>query len=88
MLAKDKKETIVKEFHPHDKDTGSTEVQIALITARISEIAAHLKMHRLDHHSRRGLLSLVGQRRRLLTYLGREDVNRYRAVLTRLGLRR
>ena len=73
---------------PLDKDTGSTRVQIALLTQRITELTEHMKVHKHDHHSRRGLLKLVGQRRRLLAYLVRNDVDRYRAVITGLGLRR
>ena len=72
----------------HETDTGSPEVQIALLTARINELNEHLKMHKKDHHSRRGLLKLVGQRRRLQTYLRNNDVERYRAVNAKLGLRR
>jgi small subunit ribosomal protein S15 len=72
----------------HETDTGSPEVQIALLTARINELNEHLKMHKKDHHSRRGLLKLVGQRRRLQTYLRNNDVERYRAINAKLGLRR
>lgn len=79
---------IIGENRLHPSDTGSSEVQIALLTARISHLTAHLKFHHKDHHSRRGLLMLVGQRRRLLAYLSREDAPRYRALLPRLGLRK
>ena len=72
----------------HDTDTGSSEVQIALLTQRIRDLTEHLKMHKHDHHSRRGLLLLVGQRRRLLKYLTKTDINRYRAIIERLGIRR
>jgi len=72
----------------HEKDTGSPEVQIALLSARIEYLTEHFKVHKKDHHSRRGLLKLVGQRRRLLDYVKKKDVERYRAVISRLGLRK
>ncbi|MDI7252691.1 MAG: 30S ribosomal protein S15, partial [Actinomycetota bacterium] len=72
----------------HEKDTGSAEVQIALLTKRIEELTEHLKVHKKDHHSRRGLLKMVGKRRRLLNYLREKDVERYRQLIERLGLRR
>ncbi|HIL06251.1 MAG TPA: 30S ribosomal protein S15 [Acidimicrobiia bacterium] len=72
----------------HETDTGSPEVQVALLTERIEDLTGHLKTHEKDHHSRRGLLKLVGQRRRLLNYLANNDVERYRALITKLGLRR
>src|SRR6266576_699315 len=78
----------ISEYRLHETDTGSPEVQIALLTGRINMLTAHLKVHKKDHHSRRGLLMLVGQRRRLLDYLRRNDVERYRALIARLGLRR
>lgn len=87
-MLKERKGTLIKDFQAHEGDTGSSEVQIALLTERIQEINGHLKVHRKDHHSRRGLLKLVGQRRRLLAYLGREDVERYKALIARLGLRK
>ena len=87
-LAKTQKEEIVKEFGRHQKDTGSPEVQIALTTTRILELTDHLKEHTHDESSRRGLLKLVGQRRRLLAYLRREDYQRYVAISDSLGLRR
>ena len=87
-LAKTQKEEIVKEFGRHKKDTGSPEVQIALTTTRILELTDHLKEHTHDESSRRGLLKLVGQRRRLLAYLRREDYQRYVAISDSLGLRR
>ncbi|HEY7704682.1 MAG TPA: 30S ribosomal protein S15 [Acidimicrobiia bacterium] len=79
---------IVSEFGKHDTDTGSPEVQVALLTERINHLTQHLRTHQHDHHSRRGLLMLVGQRRRLLDYLRREDVERYRRLVAQLGLRR
>lgn len=80
--------TIVAEYGKHDTDTGSPEVQVALLTGRINHLTEHLKVHKKDHHSRRGLLMLVGQRRRLLDYLKANDVERYRSLIARLGLRR
>jgi small subunit ribosomal protein S15 len=88
MLGKEEKKTIIEEYRAHDSDTGSAEVQIALLTNDISGLTEHLKMHRKDHHSRRGLLMKVGQRRRLLNYLKKEDIERYRTLIKRLGLRR
>ncbi len=81
-------EEIIKEYGQHDSDTGSPEVQVALLTQRISHLTEHLRTHKHDHHSRRGLLMLVGKRRRLLNYLRREDVERYRSLIAALGLRR
>ena len=78
----------IAEHRLHETDTGSTEVQVALLTARINHLTEHLKVHKKDHHSRRGLLMLVGRRRRLLDYLRQNDVERYRALIARLGLRR
>jgi small subunit ribosomal protein S15 len=88
MIEKEKKVATVREYQLHDKDSGSTEVQIALLTERINQMTEHLKVHEHDHHSRRGLLKLVGQRRRLLTYLSNNDVKRYRQLIARLGLRK
>jgi small subunit ribosomal protein S15 len=82
------KQQIIAEFGTKPGDTGSPEVQIALLTKRISDLTDHLKSHPHDHHSRRGLLILVGQRRRLLQYLVKTDINRYRAIIERLGIRR
>ena len=82
------KKEIIEKFKIHDRDTGSPEVQIALLTERINYLTEHLKVHRKDHHSRRGLLKMVGQRRALLNYLKANDPARYRIVLERLGLRR
>ena len=87
-LAKETKSAIVEEYATHEGDTGSPEVQIALLTERIKSLTEHLRNFQNDNHSRRGLLKLVGQRRRLLAYLVRNDVDRYRAVIGRLGLRR
>jgi small subunit ribosomal protein S15 len=87
-LSKVEKESVIQDFHRHSTDTGSPEVQIALLTTRIQQLTEHLKEHKHDEHSRRGLLKLVGQRRRHLNYLSRKDPDRYRLVLERLGLRR
>jgi small subunit ribosomal protein S15 len=87
-LAADVKKQIIAEYAAADGDTGSAEVQIALLSRRISDLTEHLKAHKHDHHSRRGLLLLVGQRRRLLNYLAKTDINRYRSIIERLGLRR
>ena len=84
----EKKQAIINDYRQHEKDTGSPEVQVALLTSRILELTEHFKTHKKDHHSRRGLLKLVGQRRRLLDYLKKRDVSRYRAVIERLGLRK
>lgn len=88
MLLKEKKNNIIQQFQVHEKDTGSPEVQVALLTERINQLTQHLKLHAHDHHSRRGLLMMVGQRRRHLAYLSKKDMARYRAVIERLGLRR
>ena len=88
MLSKDRKTEIIDRFKKHEVDTGSSEVQIGLLTERINVLTEHLKTHSKDHHSRRGLLMMVGHRRRLLDYLQREDVERYRTVVKDLGLRR
>lgn len=87
-MEKEGKSAIVEEFRLHEKDTGSTEVQVALLTERVNQLTEHLKIHRHDHHSQRGLLKLVGQRRRLLAYLKKEDLARYQALIAKLGLRR
>lgn len=87
-LTKDKKDEIVGAHHLHETDTGSPEVQVALLTERINQLTEHLREHKQDHHSRRGLLRLIGSRRRLLAYLSREDAARYRALVGKLGLRR
>jgi small subunit ribosomal protein S15 len=82
------KERVINEYRQHEKDTGSPEVQVALLTQRIVYLTEHFKVHKKDHHSRRGLLKLVGQRRRLLDYLKRSDVERYRKVIDSLGIRK
>jgi small subunit ribosomal protein S15 len=87
-LVKEEKSQIIQEHRRSDTDTGSPEVQVAVLSKRISDLTEHLKMHRKDHHSRRGLLQMVGRRRRLLDYLRQEDIERYRALIGRLGLRR
>ena len=87
-LTKEKKIEVIGKFASHEGDTGSPEVQVALLTARINDLTEHLRTHSKDHHSRRGLLMLVGQRRRLLNYLNRHDVERYRSIVQELGLRR
>ena len=87
-LTQDRKREIVTEYGDSPEDTGNTRVQIALLTARINELTEHLRTHRKDHHSRRGLLMLVGKRRRLLNYLQRHDLEAYRELIRELGLRR
>ncbi|HLL87041.1 MAG TPA: 30S ribosomal protein S15 [Thermoleophilaceae bacterium] len=87
-LTVERKREIVERFGRDERDTGSTEVQVALLTERINELTEHLREHKKDHHSRRGLLMLVGQRRRLLDYMRRSDLDRYRALIGELGLRR
>ena len=83
-----RRETIIQEYRSHEKDTGSPDVQVALLTQRISDLTQHLRVHPKDNHSRRGLLQMVGQRRRLLRYINGEAVSRYRQLISRLGLRR
>src|SRR5215472_7512176 len=87
-LVKEQKDAIIADFRTHDIDTGSSEVQIALLSARITYLTEHFKTHKKDHHSRRGLLKLVGRRRRLLDYLRRQEHERYQRVITSLGIRR
>ena len=87
-LAPDVKQKIMVEYATHEGDTGSPEVQVALLSRRISDLTEHLKIHKHDHHSRRGLMLLVGQRRRLLNYVAKTDIERYRSLIERLGLRR
>lgn len=87
-LEKTKKEEIIRQFHLHEVDTGSPEVQIALLSERLNSLTEHLRTHKKDHHSRRGLLRIVGRRRRLLDYLKRSDKERYGKVIERLGLRK
>ena len=88
MLTQEKKQEIIKEYAVHEGDTGSPEVQIAVLTARIQYLTEHLKEHKKDHHSRRGLLKMVGQRRGLLQYLKKNDLEGYRALIEKLGLRK
>ena len=88
MLDQERKQALIQEYRAHEQDTGSAEVQIAIMTERISQLTSHLRTHRKDFQCRRGLLQLVGKRRRLLSYISREDVGRYRTLLARLGLRR
>ena len=88
VLTPDVKKEIIDRFKLHEKDTGSTEVQVALLTERIRQLTTHMAANRHDYHTQRGLLKLVGQRRRLLAYLSREDVGRYNALIKRLGLRK
>ncbi|MFL6119175.1 30S ribosomal protein S15 [Actinophytocola sp.] len=87
-LSTEQKKTILADYGVHEKDTGSPEAQVAMLTKRISDLTEHLKVHKHDHHSRRGLLLLVGRRRRLLNYLTNVDIERYRSLIQRLGLRR
>ena len=88
MISADRKQGLIESYRTHDQDTGSPEVQIALLTERINELSEHFQLHEKDHHARRGLLKLVSQRRRLLDYLKRRDLDRYRGLIQRLGLRR
>jgi len=88
MLAAERKSEIIQDHKQHPADTGSAEVQVALLTERINHLTQHLRVHRKDHHSRRGLLMMVGQRRRQLAYLNNTDVERYRAIIAKLGLRK
>lgn len=88
MMLPEEKTAIMQEYATHEGDTGSPEVQIAVLTKRISDLTEHLKTHKKDHHSRRGLLKMVGHRRNLLNYLMKKDINRYRAIVERLGLRK
>ncbi|MFR5558676.1 MAG: 30S ribosomal protein S15 [Veillonella atypica] len=88
MLTTEAKLAVIKEYATHEGDTGSPEVQVAILTSRITYLTEHLKEHKRDHHSRRGLLKLVGQRRNMLDYLRRKDIERYRSLIERLGLRK
>ena len=87
-MLKEEKQTVIQENRIHENDTGSPEVQIAVLTKRINLLTEHLKVHKKDHHSRRGLLKMVGHRRNLLNYLMKKDVNRYRAIIEKLELRK
>jgi small subunit ribosomal protein S15 len=88
MLAQELKSEIIQNYRVNEADTGSAEVQIAMLTQRINDLTQHLRVHRKDHHSRRGLLMMVGRRRRQLAYLNKTDVERYRAIIAKLGLRK
>ncbi len=88
MLLKEEKNQVIQDNKTHEGDTGSPEVQIAILTKRINDLTGHLKTHKKDHHSRRGLLKMVGRRRNLLNYLMKKDIARYRAVIAKLGLRK
>ena len=87
-MLKEEKTSIINEYAKHDGDTGSPEVQIAILTNRINHLSGHLKIHKKDHHSRRGLYKMIGQRRSLLNYLMKRDVERYRSIISRLGIRK
>lgn len=87
-LSQEQKQELIQEFKVHEKDTGSPEVQIAILTNKINYLNEHLRIHKKDHHSRRGLLKMVGHRRNLLNYLRKKDINRYRRVIEKLGLRK
>lgn len=88
MLQKEAKTAVIKENCLHEGDTGSPEVQVAILTKRINDLTEHLKIHKKDHHSRRGLLKMVGHRRNLLAYLKKKDIERYRALIAKLGIRK
>ncbi|MBP3831721.1 MAG: 30S ribosomal protein S15 [Clostridia bacterium] len=88
MISKELKSQIIDKYKRDEKDTGSPEVQIAILTERINELTEHLKVHKKDNHSRRGLLKMVGKRRNLLNYLAKKDINRYREIVAQLGLRK
>lgn len=88
MLSNEEKKSIIKEYATHEGDTGSPEVQIAVLTATINRLNDHLKVHKHDHHSYRGLMRMVGRRRNMLAYLRNSDINRYRSLIERLGLRK
>lgn len=88
MISKEKKSALIETYKTHENDTGSPEVQIAILTGRITELTEHLQTHKKDHHSRRGLLKMVGVRRRLLNYLKNKDIERYRVIIGKLNLRK
>ena len=88
MISKEMKSEIIEKYKRDEKDTGSPEVQIALLTERINELTEHLKVHKKDNHSRRGLLRMVGKRRNLLNYIAKKDIERYRTIVEKLGLRK
>ncbi|EFC92054.1 MULTISPECIES: 30S ribosomal protein S15 [Dethiosulfovibrio] len=87
MLSKEEKNVIIEDFHSHSTDTGSPEVQVAILTKRIRDLTEHLKVHKHDFHSKKGLLTMVGRRRKMLRYLRNKDFNRYKTLIERLGLR-
>lgn len=87
-VTKEQKQSIIENHRTHERDTGSPEIQVALLTERINQLTEHFKIHKKDHHSRRGLLKMVGKRRRLLEYLKGKDINRYQSLIGELGLRR
>lgn len=87
MLTKEEKQVLISEYGATDTDTGSPEVQIAMLSKRIAELTEHLKMHKKDHHSRRGMFKMIGRRRGLLNYLKNKDIERYRSIIERLGIR-
>ena len=87
-ISQERKQEIIAKYRTHESDTGSPEVQIALLTERINELTEHLKVHKKDNHSRRGLLKMVGKRRNLLNYVAKKDINRYRTIVEKLGLRK
>jgi small subunit ribosomal protein S15 len=88
MLTPEKRQSLIETYRVHGTDTGSPEVQVAFLTERINQLSGHLSQHKHDHHSRRGLLKMVGQRRRQLAYLNKKDVERYRTIISKLGLRK
>lgn len=88
MIRKEEKQELILQNATHEGDTGSPEVQVAILTKRIADLTEHLKTHKKDHHSRRGLFKMIGQRRNLLNYLAKKDINRYRALIAKLGLRK
>ena len=88
MLRKEEKTAVIESNRTHENDTGSPEVQIAILTRRINDLTEHLKVHKKDHHSRRGMLKMIGRRRNLLAYLTKKDINRYRAIIAKLGIRK
>ena len=88
MIRKEVMQSVIEANRTHENDTGSPEVQIAILTARINELTEHLKVHKKDNHSRRGLLKMVGQRRNMLNYLAKKDIERYRALIAKLGIRK
>lgn len=88
MIRKEEKQEVILQNATHEGDTGSPEVQVAILTKRIADLTEHLKTHKKDHHSRRGLFKMIGQRRNLLNYLAKKDINRYRAVIAKLGIRK